>query len=122
MIEVNFLNEVCVVSFSRYQKGDGTAIQLYVKETGEPMATATVNLVGHPNLATRKQFLANGSLEHVCVKSYDQNEGLLEILQKAGILGPHACYVSSGFARYPLCPLLIDREKYIQESQTANAA
>ena len=123
MIEVTFLNHVCVVAFSRYQKGDGTAIQLYVKETGEPMATATVNLVGnHPNIATRKQYLAKGLPEHVCIKTYDGNEGLLEVLQQAGIVGPHACYANNGFARYPLCPLLVDREKYINESAQAHAA
>lgn len=105
MTKVMFLGISCLVVFAQYQKGGGTAIQLIEEETGDPMATATVNLPGR--IATKAQFMAAGHPEYVLIKDCDENEGVLKSLQEAGIVGEHACYITEGWSRYPMVPLLM---------------
>jgi hypothetical protein len=68
-------------------------------ETGwtEPWTTASVNL---PN-----EFLKHNE---VAIKSYSENEGVLEALQAAGIVGKPIYYANSGFVSIPICELLIN--------------
>lgn len=106
MHKVTFLGIPCVLAFHQYQKGGGTAIQLFDEETGDPMCTATVNVLG-ANIPSKQKCLDAGHPEHVLIKDCDENEGMLKALQDAGVVGEHVCYVNSGWSRYPLVPLLV---------------
>ena len=85
------------VSFSRYSDNQRTAICLEDIETGEPYATATVNIPDIPLGPTE-----------VLIKDYSENAGMLEALEVAGIVRRTGCYVRSGFVALPVCELLVD--------------
>lgn len=84
------------IEFGQYFGSRATAIQLFT-ETGELEATATVNL---PD-----QLLAPGN---VFIKSYSENEELLDSLIVNGIVGEPVRTVKAGFAEVYECPLLIE--------------
>jgi hypothetical protein len=74
------------------RKGGGKAIQLYTKEEGEPMATASVWVQG----------LEDGE---IAIKDYSENAGILdELLSKEIVTVPHR-YMSTGFALLPVVRL-----------------
>lgn len=85
----------CDVYFSKYQNNDRVAIQLVEKETGEPYATASVNLV-------------NQDLEphEVAIKDYSEGEGMLNDLVAAGIVEDTGKEVGSGYVMIPIARLL----------------
>ena len=74
-MKVQFKEWKCVVNSGYYQEGHRKAIELIEEETGEPIATATVNLPNYP-LAENEIF----------VKNYSENEGMVLALAKAGII------------------------------------
>ena len=39
----------------------------------------------------------------IAIKSYSENEGLLEYLQGLGLITKVICYVNSGYVRIPIC-------------------
>lgn len=98
--DVNFLGEVCIVRLNKYGNGRH-AIQLFVKDTGEPMATASVHL---PEFYMRDNYIA--------FKTYGGNEGLLEKLQCAGIVGGCLYFINTTFMDFPVCELLVDAKDY----------
>lgn len=91
---VKFLGETCTVKFKEYDNGR-VAIQLLC-EDGCPMATATVNFpsvkVGEGN---------------VLIKTYSENEGMMNALIEAGIIGEPVYRHGMGFVEVPECPLLV---------------
>ena len=76
----------------RYPNGN-TGIQLFVAETGEPMATATVNL--------GKKL----PKDQAYIKDYSENAGMLEVLKEAGIVKKVIALEPSGLVMIPLCEL-----------------
>ena len=93
----------CEVIKQKYQNGR-VALQLVAIADdmgnevykGAPIAMATVNL---PEIELKD--------DEVIIKDYSENEGMLEVLEKAGIvkfIGQHA---KSGWVTVPICKLLI---------------
>ena len=94
MKTVRFAGEECTLRFSRYPN-DRLAIRLMCSEG--PMAVATVNL---PD-----EMLDEG---YVFIKTYSENEGMLEALVSAGIVEDTGMRVNTGYVTVPICKLLID--------------
>jgi hypothetical protein len=61
-----------------------------------PMGTATVN-IPDAELASNE----------VCIKSYSENEGMLDALLKAKIVAKPHRTVQSGYVVIPVCKLLV---------------
>lgn len=90
-MKINYVGYDCNIEVSKYQFG-GTALQLVDAEDGIPVATVTVNV---PNLEK----------DEVAVKSYSENEGMLEIMMGEGIVTPPHRRVQSGWVSIPVCRL-----------------
>ena len=101
MPQVRFMHWTCDVMIEKYRAG-GTALQLVNadKESHDhDIATASVWIPG----------LKTGS---IAIKDYSENEGMLDILIKAGIVAkPHA-WTQSGFVKIPVCKLLITEDNF----------
>lgn len=96
--EVTFDGFKCVLEFSKYRSNDRTSITLIEKSTGEPVATATVNL---PEV--------NVPDGHVIIKNYAENvpekgDDMLTVLGKAGVISKPVKMV--GDINAPMCKLL----------------
>lgn len=66
-----------IVSLDTYKMDHSTCLRLRDAQTGEPIATATICLVGS-NLAPNE----------VCIKSFRENEEMAKELIRLGIIGP----------------------------------
>ena len=90
---VKFNKWVCAVKLGQYNN-KRLAIQLVsavedIKEgiyMGEPIATATVNM---PDIAINNN--------QIIIKSYSENEGMVNALQKAGYISENVQQVNIGF-------------------------
>lgn len=91
---VEFVGVTCDVDITTYQKG-APSIQLYCVATGEPVATATVDI--------NKPLPEN----HVAVKDYSENTGMLKVLVEAEVVSEPTTYIANGFVRIPVCKLLL---------------
>ncbi|MEI7620857.1 MAG: hypothetical protein WCJ57_04815, partial [Candidatus Falkowbacteria bacterium] len=92
-----FAGSICYMEYKKYVAG-GTCIQLYDEEDGCPVATATVHLEGIPD-------------DHVAIKNYSENKGILHVLVDAHIVSPPVSYHESGYVSIPICKLLrIERD------------
>jgi len=96
--KVIFNNYTCTLQFAQYSNGR-TAIELLDDKDGEPVATATVNL---PNVP-----LAH---DHVMIKNYSENDGMLKTLMDAGIISEPVNIVASGYILVPIVKLLVKPE------------
>lgn len=94
MKTVNFLGTECTIAKEEYVNG-GIALQL-VTSDGEEFTDATIYL--------RDVKLSENE---VIIKSYSENEGLLEILVAAGIVKETGRVAHSGFITASICELLI---------------
>ncbi|WP_435008078.1 DUF4313 domain-containing protein [Tundrisphaera lichenicola] len=93
MTRLRFRDWDCTVQKRQYDNGR-PALQLVDAEDGSPIAKATVNL---PDVPLGKN--------QVLIKSYAENEGLLEALTEAGVVKPTGQTVRSGFVEIPVCEL-----------------
>lgn len=97
---VNFLGINCKIIAEQYQAGGRVALQLIAAQNdkdreiykGEPITTATVNIP-----------CCNIESDEILIKNYSENEGLLEILENAGIVKSTGKYVESGWVQVPVC-------------------
>jgi len=96
MYTVIFLGQECIVEKHAYKSNDRVALELTIKATGEPMATATTNL---PNIQLEKN--------EVIIKNYSENEGIYQILVKAGIISKSIRTEKTGWIEVLVCKLLI---------------
>lgn len=89
-----FIERGCYFRVSRYKNGAMLIHAYQTDEYGceEPVLTATVNL---------------GELPADCavIKSYSENEGLLECLTELGIVKSMMGYVPSGYVYCPVCKI-----------------
>lgn len=85
----------CDVYVSRYMHGGRLAIALVERATGEPWATATVNVPDDP-LGPKE----------VAVKDYSENEGMLDALVAAGLVRPTGRTISQGYVTIPVAEIL----------------
>lgn len=91
---VIFSDEECVVEIFAY-RNKRKAIQLTVKETGEPMATASVNI---PEIEM--------SEDEVAIKDYAENEGVLMALVAANVISAPVRFLTNGIVRIPICKII----------------
>lgn len=85
------------------------ALRLVDPDTGEPIATATVNLPDEP-LAPNE----------IAVKDYSENEGMTQTLALGGIIvGKARRYVRSGFVTIGIHALTEQAEKWLHQDQSA---
>lgn len=88
--------------FGRYQDGS-IAMLLESAGTGERLCTATVCLTAYGEKPR------DGN---VFIKDYSENEGVLNALQKAGVVGDVIRSVPAGYATVYECKLLVDAVFY----------
>ncbi len=93
-IIIKFKRWTCKLAWEQYGNGR-TALQLIDAEDGELVATATVNLP-HIQIAP----------DEVIIKDYSENDGLLNVLVKAGIVEDTGRKVKSGYVDIPVCRFL----------------
>jgi hypothetical protein len=74
---VTFQNFTCDVVFSNYRNNNRIAIQLMDTQDGQPVATATVNMVDYTNPVAQ---------DEVFIKDYSENAGIAHALERAGII------------------------------------
>lgn len=94
-MRVSFLNVECIVAIERYAHNDRVALELCDVD-GECVAVATVNLplVPCPD-------------DHVFIKDYSENSGILAALVDAKVIGPAIRVVNAGFTYAHECKLLM---------------
>lgn len=92
--KVEFRQWTCELVFARYEN-DRIAIRLVSED--ETIAMATVNVPCCP--------LAR---DEILIKSYSENEGMLEALIDAGVVEPTGVICKVGQAEAHVCRLLID--------------
>ena len=91
---INFKGTECTVVFTNYASNGNNAITLYEKETGDPFASASTNIdITLP-------------YHNVAIKNWSENEGMLEVLQAAGIVGSPIMQYPSGMVQIPVCKIL----------------
>jgi len=103
-ITVDFLGQECVIQLDRYRNGGRVAMTLLIKETGEEMTVATVNV---PEIPLKP--------DEVLIKDYSENEGLLKILEDARIVRATGTSYQSGYVKIPKCMLSPDIPERFRE-------
>ena len=93
---VKFKQWTCRVVFTRYSNNDRLAILLLDADTSERIAVATTNV--------SDEFLHP---DEVIIKNYAENEGILQVLEEAGIVAPPHRIVQVGFTHAGVCKLLV---------------
>lgn len=99
MHTVHFMNWDCYIKFGQYQNGR-IAMQLFDVEDHEPVCTVTVNL---PD-----EDVPDG---YVLIKDWSENEGIYDVLHKAGIIGKVERKIPTGHVLAYQCKLCADPEE-----------
>ena len=94
---VKFKEWECELQFGKYSNG-ATALQLIDAEDGQPIATASVNLVG------QSEHL---DPDEVFIKDWSENEGMLDALIESGVISKPILAAPTGFVSSHLCKILI---------------
>ena len=108
--QIKFKQWLCDIKFGKYSNGRIAMIltNATVEDDGGfkyppgsmQIAVATVNL---PDVD-----LAS---DEVCIKNWSENEGVLNILYDAGVIGPVLRLIKTGFVECPVVQLLINPEE-----------
>lgn len=93
MKEVQFQQWKCLLEIGQYNNGR-TALSLIEKDTGEPIAKATINI---PDV--------NISEGDVFIKNYSENAGMLDALIEAKVIFPPFRCEEVGMAIAHVCTL-----------------
>lgn len=96
-VQVEFCGIRCSVVRTTYLNNDSPALLLTDAEDGSPVTTATANVPGVSD------FLPEGI---TALKTYAENEGLLEALEAAGVVEDTGERVHSRFVEFPIVRLL----------------
>ena len=99
---VHFQKWDCEVVEATYMNGR-RALRLVDALSGEPIATATVNL---PDVEIPEGCVA--------IKDYFENDGMLDALMEAGIVSSPKRLVRSGFVLVPVCEYYGNKEEPCQ--------
>lgn len=94
---VRFKEWVCELQFGKYHGNHRTAIELVCHKTGEPIATATVNV---PNISLKEN--------EVIIKDYSENQGMFQALFNAGVVKLNRIDTQSEWVDFHICELLIE--------------
>jgi hypothetical protein len=93
--KVKFKKWNCIVVFHKYRNNNRIAIELADETTNESIAMATINL---PHVELNKNTVA--------IKNYSENEGIVEVLTKAKIIGKRVDLIISGHCAIGIYQLL----------------
>ena len=96
-VQIEFCGIRCSVVRSTYLHGDGPALILEDACDGSLVTTATANVPGVSD------SLPDGS---AVLKTYAENEGVLEVLEAAGIVEDTGKCVHSRYVEFPIVRLL----------------
>ena len=100
---VHFKDWKCTAEFGQYANGR-TAISLVDAYDYSPVAKATVNLIDYP-----EHHIEAGQVH---IKNYFENEGMVEALEKAGVVKELESFGIGPFqALCSLCKLLEDEDE-----------
>lgn len=94
-ITTKYIDEEVVVKKSTYEENGRLCLRLQSTD-GEALMTVSSNL-GEFEIANDSIF----------VKTYSENEGVMEALIEAGVLTEPKGSVSSGFCDFPICRVLV---------------
>ena len=92
---------LCSVILTRYSNGQN-CIRLEDNIYGEPVAHATYSV----NLLTSDPYHVAACDDHVVIKDYAENAGMLEQLQAAGIVSDTVVHINGIHSGLHLCELL----------------
>lgn len=98
-----FNNEPLTLSFQKYYNGQN-ALQLNDNE-GFPYMKASVAL----DNGNDKEVIALLMEDHVAIKNWSENTGILEILVNEGIISEPIMRIDSGYVQIPICKILIEK-------------
>jgi len=107
---MRFREWLCEIQQATYSNGR-TALLLVDAKTGESIAVATANLP-HESLEPGQVF----------IKDHSENHGMLEALEKAGIVKATGETVHSGFVQVPKATLLSEFQKILDGKTKSPAA
>lgn len=94
---VRFKEWVCEMQFGRYHGNDRIAIELVCHNSGEPIATATVNV---PGIELKEN--------EIIIKDYSENQGIFQALFNAGVVKLNRIDTQSEWVDFHICELLIE--------------
>lgn len=93
--KIKFKHYTCDVLFMPYQDNGRPAIILFDAFDGEQITTASVNLPDEP--------IEDG---YIFIKNWSENDGILEVLEEAGIVKRTGRMVPTGFVEAHECKIL----------------
>jgi hypothetical protein len=123
--QVLFKSWLCRVVPTRYTNTGSLALMLKEVDTGESIATATINMVDDYAQEQMKESLIEWNIEEgipVYIKDYSENQGMLVALQEAGIVSDVIDYYDSGYVRVPLVYVMNKElvEWYVDEVESTS--
>jgi len=95
----------CKIDLKFYSNGR-KAIVLSDKESEEPIATATVNI---------PQATLPDDRNYCFIKNWSENDGVLQSLQEAKIIGEILAFYPTGYAEAMLVKILVDTTKELTD-------
>ena len=98
--KVKFKQWNCIVVKSKYIENDRIALVLKEEKTGEPVATASVNIVEY-------DMSEKSAKDHTFIKDWSENKGMLQALTEQGIVEPTGVVFPSGFVQAYMVKVLI---------------
>ena len=99
--QVLFKSWLCRVVPTRYTNTGSLALMLKEVDTGESIATATINMVDDDAQVLIDKHFGYEQIP-VYIKDYSENQGMLVALQEAGVVSDVVEYFHSGYIRVPL--------------------
>jgi hypothetical protein len=96
--KVKFQGFDCIVEIAAFADNGRPCIRLIDASDGEPIARASVNIPDEP--------IPEGESTHTFIKDYSGNDGILEVLQEAGYVGPIVREEVAGFELIQLVEIL----------------
>jgi len=97
---ITFNGFVCRLIQERYKFG-GTCISLVDTADGFPVGTATVWIQGYEPATPN----------HVLIKDYSENEGMLNALLEGGVIKRTGTYYNSGFVSIPEVEIIVNLQR-----------
>jgi len=120
--QVLFKSWLCRVVPTRYTNTGSLALMLKEVDTGEPIATATINMIDDDAQQQINNSSACPQDIPVYIKDYSENQGMLIALQEAGIVSDVIGYFESGYVRVPLVYVMNKElvEWYVDEVESTS--
>jgi len=103
-VKIEYGERECLLRKATYRLGMRTALLLIDAATGKEVTRVTANILG--------VSLKN---EEVLIKDYGPHDGILEVLETAGVVKNTGRSVQCGNVVLPICVVLTPEHKYEQD-------